>query len=905
MTREAVHFEGKDEALRRDVRQLGALLGEVLAEQHSAALLARVEAARRAARARRQGDAGAAEVLAEQLRGLTPELTLELVRAFAAYFGLVNLAERVHRIRRRSEYLKDPATPQPGGFEAALRALRAAGVDADGALEVLRETLVEPVFTAHPTEAVRRTLLTKEQRIARALVDRSGAAPGSDPDRTSLARIRVEVTAAWQTQEHLTVRPSVADEVEHVTFYLGDVIYRVVPRLYADLAAALDRVYGPCAGRRLPCPLVRFASWVGGDMDGNPNVGAATLRAAMARHAERVLGRYRDEVRGLHATLSQSLSRVGVSEAVLERNRSYRAAMPETQASIPERYLEMPYRVLLWFVAARLEATLRQEARAYPGPEELLRDLEVIHASLLENRGAEAGAFQVQRLLWRVRTFGFHLATLDVRQDSAVHRRVVATLLDAPGFPELPAKARAAQLEAALATPLAPAAAGAGEVAETLELLGAMRDGLRRYGEAALGPFILSMAQGADDALAVLYLATRAGLTGPGGDVPLDVCPLFETVDDLAGARATMENLLASPRYRRHLHGRGGRQMIMLGYSDSNKDAGLVASRVALERTQVELVEWAAAHDVRLVLFHGRGGSISRGGTKPRAAVLSAPPGAVQGRLRLTEQGEIIHAKYGLRGLAVRTLELLVAATVERRAGLEQGPGPPAEWSRAMDLLAERSRRHYRALVADHPRFLEYFRAATPIDVIERLRYGSRPASRRQQRGVRDLRAIPWVFAWTQSRLVLPGWYGLGTGLEALVAESGLPMVRELATRSAFLDTLLADAEMVAAKADLGIAARYAPLAGAAGEELFPVVEEEFQRTVRWLLEIRGTRELLEHEPVLQRAIRLRNPYVDPMSLLQVDLLARWRAGDRQDPGLEEALITTVQGIARGLQNTG
>ena len=909
-----VYFDFKDRPLRRDVGWLGSLLGELLREQGPPALFETVERARLAARRRHRAlpesvggdDTDGGPELSTILADLPPSLALEVVRAFSAYFGLANMAERVHRIRRRVDYLRAGET-QRGSFRAVLETLADSGVTLAQVRARLQRLCVEPVFTAHPTEAVRRTLLKKDQRIARALVDRfhlNTMTPGEE--QSTADRIALEIANGWQTEEQLREQPTVAEEVEHVLFFLTDVLYRIIPAVHEELEDASEAVYGERVG--LEGPLVRFGSWVGGDMDGNPNVGAETIEATLERHLELVLRLYRREVLALFDSLSQSTSRVPVDDAVRERVAHYRQLLPETWAEIPARYHEMPYRLLLWFASERLTRKGKGAPQAYGQPEEFRADLALIEASLTNNRGERAGRALVRRLLVRLDTFGFHLATLDVRQDAELHRRVVGELIGWADFENLSLLERSERLAAALST--AELEAGrvlSEETRAALAVVDALRRGRERFGDQAIGTYIISMAKGADDALAVLLLARVGGLVESDGGVPLDIVPLFETVDDLAAAPATLRALANNSEYAAHLKRRGRRQVVMLGYSDSNKDGGIAASRWALQRAQVELVGVAQELGLGLSFFHGRGGSISRGGGKPRNAILAAPSGSVRGRTRMTEQGEIIHDKFGLRGIALRTFEFVIGAVLER-------PDASAEFRRTerrppggeeMACIADASRRAYRALVHDEPDFPSFFQLATPIDVIERLRIGSRPAKRRQMRGVEDLRAIPWVFAWTQTRSVLPGWFGVGSGLETAVERFGLERLRELARSWPFFAVFLADVEMVLAKADLGIASRYAQLAGEVGERLFPVVRVEFERTREQLLAILEQVELLERDSTLQRSIRLRNPYVDPMSFVQVDLLARWRAGGRQDTELERVLGQTVRGIARGLQNTG
>jgi phosphoenolpyruvate carboxylase len=893
------------DGLRHDVRYLGALLGDALREQGGDELFQVVEQSRLAARSRRDGDGTAERTLDVLLTGLEPQRAAEVAQAFSAYFSLVNMAERVHRIRRRREYLRS-GTPQPGSLEDVLRRLAASGITRQQALSLVAEILVEPVYTAHPTEAIRRTILAKEQRVAMLLIDRLQHIDRTPPEEEALTgRLRDEITLMWQTAEHSGVKRTVADEVEHVLFYLIDVIYRIVPALDESMESALQAAYGRDASADVVAPFVRFGSWVGGDMDGNPNVGPETIQGTLERQRQLIIERYIAEVREIFGHLSQSRSRITVDPELEERCADYRQRMPEVAAEIPARYDDMPYRILLWFSWARLEATLAGGTHAYPTADAFRGDLELITDSLRRHKGEHAGLLRTIRLAQRAATFGFHLATLDVRQDALVHRVAVAATLDDPEFVDASADSRTEALRTALEgqpvsrTPAHP------DAAASLAVFRCIAEARKVYGSDAIGPYIISMAQGPDDALAVLYLAHSAGLVGGDGAVPLDVAPLFETVPDLEHAGETLAALLDDPIYRAHVTARGDRQIVMLGYSDSSKESGLAASRWALYRAESDLSEVADRAGVELTLFHGRGGTPSRGGSKPRAGILAQPPGVMHGRMRLTEQGEIIHAKYGLRGIALRTLELTTGAVLEASAPTVEANQPHPDFTDAMSTVARAGREFYRALVYEDADFIPYFRTATPIDIIERLEIGSRPASRRSGGGVENLRAIPWVFSWTQNRHLLPGWYGVGAGLAAAIDAHGEEVLRDMAGDWPFFENLLADVEMVLAKADMGIGERYSKLAGETGERLFPRILAEYERTRSLICRLRGIQEPLEREPVLRRSIRLRNPYVDPISLLQVDLLKRWRASDRQDQELEEALKVTVRGIARGLQNTG
>ena len=905
MNAEPVYFALKDRPLRADVGRLGALLGDLLRQIASPGVFETVEASRRAARRRRKGDPTGGEELSARLKALPVPKALEVARAFSAYFGVVNTAEQVHRLRRRIDYLS-AGELQPGSLRAAACELAQRGTTLEEVQVALANLMVEPVFTAHPTESVRRTLLKKDQRLAQALVERFGV-EGLDPVSLGVLdeRITLEIASAWQTEEQLPGPPSVADEVEHVLFFLSDVLYRVVPALHEELERALELAYDRPV--RIDRPVVRFASWVGGDMDGNPNVDADTIRATLARHLELALRRYEGELRGLHEHLSQSATRVEIDGVLLDRVRDYAARFPDEFAAVPGRYTDMPYRQLLWLMSARLARKGRGLQGGYGPPEEFREDLELIAGSLQRHGGARAGLALVRRALWRVDVFGFHLAALDTRQDAEVHRSAVGALLGDPDFAERAAAERAGRDRRGRWPDTMPA-----------EFDLRRRDCDARWMSFALsprpasatgpGPWAhpsISMAQGPDDALAVLLLARAGGCVDAEGRVPLDVAPLFETVEDLEAGPDVLRALAADPTYAAHLQARGRRQVVMLGYSDSNKDGGIAASRVALDRAQERLVAVAAELDLQLELFHGRGGSISRGGSKPRDGILAAPRGALAGRARTTEQGEIIGAKFGLRGIASRTLEVTLGALLERTAGGDQARAATSEERAIADTLGHASRVRYRELVHEDADFPALFREMTPLDVIERLQIGSRPARRREMRGVEDLRAIPWVFAWTQCRAVLPGWFGVGTGLSEAIAAHGLATVRRAVRSWPFLSTLVADVEMVLAKSDLDIAARYAELAGEVGLRLFPLIRSEHELAVARLLEVTESRELLEHDATLRRSIRLRNPYVDPLSFMQIDLLRRWRAGDRQDHALERALAQTVRGIARGLRNTG
>jgi len=894
-----IEFLPNDGPLREDVNRLGRIVGEMLAEQHGDEFLATVERLRTTAIQLRASEAGP-EPLAAELAGLAPADADRLTRAFSTYFRVVNIAERVHRIRRRRNYERAGAAPQPDGLHDVFLRLQADGVGLDELGKWFARLDVEPVLTAHPTEAVRRSLLEKEQIIVKCLVGDLDGQRTPGEREADLARLRMALTTAWQTAESAPVRPRVQDEFEHVGFYLADPLYRVIPVFYEVLETALRAVYGDCPD--LPA-LIRFGTWVGGDMDGNPNVTADTIAAALRAQRAVALGHYEREIGTLARALSQTLDRAEVDAGIIDRISDYRLRMPAAAAALNPRHDDMPYRVLLTLIRARLVATGAEKEAAYPGVADFVADIELIARSLARHRGLHAGWFAVRRLLWRVRTFGFHLARLDVRQDARVHAQALASAL---GDGEWETRDDAAQTQRLL-----PFAAGAAELPAPADAAGKTLDAVfdqlayarDSYGDAATGVYIISMARGVADVFAVLALARRAAFVDAGGHAPLDIAPLFETVDDLRHAPGTLAALLGQPAYRAHLRARGDQQMVMLGYSDSSKDGGIVASRWALQRVQVELLEVARTAGVQLVFFHGRGGTVSRGGGKTTRAIIASPRGSVDGRLRITEQGEVIHRKYGIRALALRSLEQTVGAVLIASARPRRPEPREAAWRDAIGAAARHGEQAYRELL-EAAGFIDYFRLATPIDVIERMTLGSRPA-RRGSTGIASLRAIPWVFAWSQCRSTLTGWYGVGSALERAAAEAGEDVLREMAHEWPFFRTLLDDVEMVMAKSDFAIAALFSRLAGPLHEQFFPRIEAEFARSRHWILRLKNTASLLEEDPRLALSIRLRNPYVDPMSLLQIDLLARWRVGGSSDDELLRALVTTVNGVSAGLQNTG
>ena len=905
LRRQDITFENKDQALRDDVRTLGTMVGDLIREQGGDDLFEFVENARRRSIRRREDNEKPGEELAELVDNLDPDLALQVIRSFSTYFQMVNTAEKVHRIRRRREYLREVGHYQPGGFEDTLVKLKASGMTIDGLQELIDSLRIEPVFTAHPTEPTRRTILRKEQHIVRYLVDLLDPTMTAQEKQAALANIRLLITTGWQTDEHPTEQMSVADELEHVLFFMTDVLYRATPPFYEDIRTAVARIYGDDAEKIKIPALLSFASWVGGDMDGNPNVNAKTIRATLARQRSLILDLFFNECAAISGKLSQTTARAGFDDAIDAQIDGYRHVFQNAYHAVPARHRNMPYRVLLRLVQQRLQSTYDDDIYPYEKVAQFRADIQLIADSLTNNNGQHAGLFAVNRLLRRIDTFGFHLITLDIRQDAEVHRRVVGECLGEDDWEDWPADDRTARIVEAIENRESMPETIGTKARKTIAVFHAIAFCRRKYGPKSIGPFIVSMTQGADDILSVLLLAQWGELHNKRGDVPLDIAPLLETVDDLDRGRDILRSLLSTDLYREHLDRRKNRQTVMIGYSDSNKDGGLASARWSLQNAQVTLVEAVESEGVELTLFHGRGGTISRGGSKTHVAVLGAPPGTVNGRLRVTEQGEIINEKYGLRGIALRTLEQVTGSVALATAMPRHRGNDMPEWHDMMDVIAAESRRAYRKLIYETPGFYEYFREATPIDLIERMRIGSRPASRRSQSGIEDLRAIPWVFSWTQSRCMLPGWYGIGSGIAKAAEQFDDSAFRRMFAEWYFMRALTADAEMVLAKADLGIASLYSKLAGDRHDEFFPVIEKEHDRTRDLILDYTDSESLLEGDTTLRRAIMLRNPYVDPMSLMQIDLLARWRESNYVDSDLFEALLASVNGIAQGLQNTG
>ena len=820
--------------LRRDVRLLGDLLGRVMVDQEGEELLDAEERIRRLAReARTTGDL---QPVRDAVRSLPPELQATVLRAFALYFQLANIAEQHHRLRRRRQYALEQRTPRESLDDAFERL---AHVPADELRSRLSTVSLELVLTAHPTEATRRTILLAHVRLAellRAL---------DDPELTRPERGRLEdqlaeqITILWQTDEVRHERPRVIDEIRHGLWFFEHSLMDAAERLLDAYRARLPDAAVPLS----------FGSWIGGDLDGNPAAGPQTIRAAVEQARALALTRYRDEVRSLAVALAMHRSLVDVSPELETSIARDEHELPEYAVSIGRRNELEPYRRKLSFMWWRLDND------GYEGPAGLLEDLDVLRRSLEQHRGERIAAGRLAELRRRVELFGFHLAKLDLR----LHARELRERDKRPG-----------------------------------EALAAVAEARRTYGPAVADTVVVSGTASPEDVLAVLDLSAE----------PLTVVPLFETIDDLQRAPETVRGLLADTRFGERVE-RQGRLEVMVGYSDSGKDGGYLAAQWAIYRAQERLAEVAREHGLPLTIFHGRGGSAGRGGGPTHAAILAQPAGHPPSRLKLTEQGETVSFKYGLPGLAYRNLEAALAGTILSAFPQSAGRAPDDDERALLDGLAGRAERRYRMLVFEEPRFLDFFRAFTPVDELALLEIGSRPVRRASGEDFfATLRAIPWVFAWTQNRTLLPAWFGCGAALGDAVDTGEEDLLRRLYGELPFFRSLVDNLEMTLAKTRLEIAREYLELVPAEldPERLFAVVADEHRRTVDAVLATTECSSLLERQPVLRRSIALRNPYVDPMNAIQVELLRRFRAGD-DDAQLP--LTRSIAGIAAALRNTG
>ena len=919
----------EDIPLHEDVRGLAAALGRVIQRLEGEQAFQTVDELRRACKDRRQRPAGDDSLapLLDTVASLSVERSAVTARAFTLFFLLINTAEQVHRVRRRRAYARaGSAEPQPASPQWSMRQLRNAGHSADEVARAMARLDVRPVLTAHPTESTRRTLLALQARVADLLLTRDDT---TGPDREAIDRaLDGEIELLWLTAEVRQDRPTVRDEVSTVIWYLETRLLESGVRAGDALAYAFQQEFqverDAMAPRTVP---IRFGTWVGGDRDGNPFVTPAETIAAARRASYAILGRY-------HRTLADLVVRISVSERLAPPTPELTASLDADRLVLPDVWMENarrnadePIRLKLTFMAARIEATRRQvaardagrihdEPAAYPDADAFGNDVELVRASLRAAGAEETCRATIDPLLAGLRAHGFHGLLMDVRDHAEMHSAALAEIAERLGIPPLDEEAMRAELRGRR-----PLVGGdmpwSDATLRVIDTFRAMRTIQEEMGEPAAATYIVSMTRDAADLLRVLLLAREAGLVDLAADQPVsrvDVVPLFETLGDLERAPEVMRSLLHDDLYARQLRARGNRQEVMIGYSDSGKDAGILASSWGLYQAQETLAEIARAAGVELQLFHGRGGSVGRGGGSPVYRAMAAlPPGTMNGRLKITEQGEIISQQFGLLPIAERTLEVTLAGALLQEFNDWRDSVDADEVERFRGAMAELSARSltvYRELAHEGDELFTLFRTATPVEELADARFGSRPAFRPGTTpGIDAIRAIPWSFGWTQIRLMLPGWLGVGTALdEMLKREDGLATLQRMAQTWPFFDDLLSKIEMVCAKADLTVARTYVEQLG--GDlALLGRLEAEFAATVRSILRIRGAEHLLGDVPVLQAAITLRNPYVDALSLLQIALLRQKRqapdASDEERERVDEALATTLSGIAQGLRNTG
>lgn len=910
------------EPMREDIRLLGAILGDTVREQNGDEVFDLVEKARVESFRVRRSEIDRSE-LARLFDGIDIHQAIPVIRAFSHFALLANVAEDIHRERRRAVHVAAGEPPQNSTLAATYEKLDAAHLKPDTVAEALKGALVSPVITAHPTETRRRTVFDTQHRITQLMRVRLRGQDETEDGQPVETELRRQILTLWQTALIRLSRLKIQDEIEVGLRYYPAAFFEVIPKVNAEVRDAL-RARWPDT-ELLAAPILRPGSWIGGDRDGNPNVTADVVRLATGSAAYTALGHYFAELTHLEQELSMSARLVKTTEDLV--------ALADA-CNEPARTDE-PYRRALRVVHARLTATahdildrtpahtLDLGMEPYQTPAELRADLDVIDASLRANGSALLADDRLARLRDAVEVFGFHLSSLDMRQNSEVHEEVIAELLSWAGvhadYASLSEPERVELLAAELATrrPLVRDDSDLSELArKELDIVFAAARAVTVFGPAAVPNYIISMCQSVSDMLEAAILLKEAGLLDVSGEqvyAPVGIVPLFETIDDLQRGSDILESVLDLPLYRAMVHARGESQEVMLGYSDSNKDGGYLAANWALYRAELDLVESARKTGIRLRLFHGRGGTVGRGGGPSYDAILAQPPGAVKGSLRLTEQGEIIAAKYAEPRIAHRNLETLLAATLESTLldveGLGDAAGPAYD---VLDDLAARAQRAYSELVHETPGFVEYFKASTPVSEIGSLNIGSRPTSRKPTTSIADLRAIPWVLAWSQSRVMLPGWYGTGSAFEEWIAEgpetpeARLEVLQDLYVKWPFFATVLSNMAQVLAKSDLGLAARYSELVD--DEELrhrvFDKIAAEHERTIRMHTLITGHDDLLADNPALARSVFNRFPYLEPLNHLQVELLRRYRSGD-EDELVQRGILLTMSGLASALRNSG
>ncbi|MBE9609043.1 phosphoenolpyruvate carboxylase [Chitinilyticum piscinae] len=910
----------KDLPLTRDLDLLAELLADTIREQAGVLTSDQIESIRdMAVRYVREHDAAAGQALSRTLSSLELPATISLVRAFSYFSHLSNIAEDLHHNRRRRAHKMMGSAAQRGSLAAAIADLTAKGHKPAEMLALLNETLIAPVMTAHPTEVKRKTILDCHRALAELLTERDRVQMTPEEQKANQDALERVMQTLWQTREIRTFKLKVQDEIENGSTYFRNTFLHEIPRLYVDLEDRLAEL----SGQQVELPnFIHVGSWIGGDRDGNPFVTADVLRYAVSRQAGVVLDYYYQQCQKLENELSMSARLVQVDQSL--------QALAESATDDVARKGGEPYRLAMSAIRARVFATAAKigtfhhtlhdvaHAPAYELPQELAADLAVVANSLKAHGAAKIAAGRLRRLQRAVSVFGFHMAPIDMRQHSGMHEKVISELFNRAGledYQSLDEHSRRVVLLRELASPrplICPYDVEYSEdVQKELNILKAAAEIQAQYGEEVLPNYIISNCDSVSDILEVAVLLNDVGLVSLAPQIrsKVNIIPLFETIPDLRGSDTIMTELFSIAQWRQLLACRDGVQEVMLGYSDSNKDGGYLTSNWELYKAELKLVDVFNKFGFKMRLFHGRGGTVGRGGGPAYDAILAQPVGSVNGQIRITEQGEVIAAKYADREVGRRNLEILVAATLEASfAKWEEGVDPQPRRD-LMEKLSVRAYQAYRDLVYATPDFVTYFREATPIGEIPNLNIGSRPSARKATNSIADLRAIPWVFSWSQCRLMLPGWYGFGTAIAEYLKDSGeegLKTLRHLYQTWPFFTSSISNMEMVLAKSDIAIAARYSELVNdqQLAQRIFGRIKDEWQRAVDAVLAITEHNELLGDNPMLARSLANRLPYLDPLNHLQVELLKRMRSGDESED-VAHAVHLTINGIAAGLRNSG
>ncbi|MCQ6560935.1 phosphoenolpyruvate carboxylase [Paenibacillus mendelii] len=915
--------------LRRDVRFLGNILGDVLVHQGGRELLDIVEKIREMSKAlRAEFIPELYEEFKQVISGLSPEIRHQVIRAFAIYFQLVNIAEQNHRIRRKRDYERSAGeTVQRGSIESAVQVLKEQGIAVDEVKSMIEGISLELVMTAHPTEAMRRAILDIHQRIANDVIELENPTLTYREREKLREKLLNEVLTLWQTDELRDRKPTVIDEVRNGLYFFDETLFEVLPDVYEELERCLGKYY-PEERWHVPTYL-RFGSWIGGDRDGNPSVKANITWETLTMHRALALEKYEEQLKKLMGLLSFSTNIVEVSEELQQSIKRDREEIELQNVEIWRNEKET-YRIKLSYMLQKLNNTLNESrkgtAKHYNNPDELKEDLLVIDRSLRHHYADYVADTHICKMIRQVELFGFHLAALDVRQHSQEHENAMTEILKymniTDDYSALPEAEKIELLHSLLndPRPLTSQHLDYSEsTRECLDVYHTIYKAQQEFGRNCINSYLISMTEGASDMLEVMVFAKEVGLfrVESNGTVycTLQSVPLFETIDDLHAAPAIMEQLFALPVYRAAVEAQGNLHEIMLGYSDSNKDGGVVTANWELRVALNDITNAAKKFDVKLKFFHGRGGALGRGGMPLNRSILAQPPHTVGGGIKITEQGEVLSSRYSMQGIAYRSLEQATWAliTAARLANYpEQEEAVQAEWEEISKGISEVALEKYQDLIFRDPDFMTFFKESTPLPEVGELNIGSRPSKRKNSDRFEDLRAIPWVFAWTQSRYLLPAWYAAGTALEDYVKgdKGRMETLRAMYAKFPFFTTLIDNLQMALAKADLIIAKEYAGMIAddTIRERIFTLIEEEYARTSSLILEITGQAEILDNVPVIQESIRLRNPYVDPLSYMQVQLLMELRElRDRgeDEPGLLREVLLTINGIAGGLRNTG